>query len=139
MGVEVGLIFGIIISVLNLFVPAARPKVCIYVEKVRLSNSIELISLVLFKQISEDEHKIHVQPSAGISYPGIDHIRERVNRAVIDTKAQFTVSIDFSKVSRLDYTSIRGIESLVKDLKKQNVKIEIVNLGEKYRNKLDIY
>lgn len=34
MGVEVGLIFGIVISVLNLFIPAARPKVVIYVEKV---------------------------------------------------------------------------------------------------------
>lgn len=96
-------------------------------------------SIHLSTQIDDENHKIFVQPSAVIAYPGIDYIRERVNRAVIETKARFTVTIDFSKISRLDYTSIRGIESLVKDLKKQNVGVELINLNEKYRNKLDIF
>jgi anti-anti-sigma regulatory factor len=72
---------------------------------------------------------------SNISYPGIDFIREKINRAVIETKGNFSVKIDFSKIPSLDYTSIRGIESLTKDLKKQNIKLELLNLNRKCKNK----
>lgn len=74
---------------------------------------------------------IFVEILSNISYPGIDFIREKINHAVIETKGSFHLKIDFSKVTNLDYTSIKGFQSLSKDLQKQNLKIEFINMNRK--------
>jgi anti-anti-sigma regulatory factor len=77
-----------------------------------------------------------VKPSSGLDFPGVDYIREQINRALISTDSSLSVTLDFSQVSTLDFTSIKGIETLKKDLKKQNQRLILINLDEKLEAKM---
>lgn len=104
---------------MDILYKAARPKTSIYIEK------------------AKGEEGIYVKPSSGLHFPGVDNIREQVNRAVISTDASLPVTLDFSHVSTLDYTSIRGINLLSKDMKKQNQSLTFVNINKKLEKKLN--
>ena len=84
-----------------------------------------------------DRQCIYLKPSSGLSFPGIDYLREKINRALIATDFKFPVILDCSRVSTLDYTSLKGVQSLIKDLKKQNQTLTLINLDDKLMKKLD--
>jgi anti-anti-sigma regulatory factor len=70
-------------------------------------------------------------PSSGLDFPGVDFLREQINRSLIMTDFKLPVVVDCSRISTLDYTSVKGIEALMKDLRKQNQTMTLVNLDEK--------
>lgn len=55
---------------------------------------------------------------------------------MIGTDFKYAVTLDCSRISTLDYTSLKGIEALIKDLKNQNQSLSIINLDEQLENKL---
>lgn len=77
-----------------------------------------------------------MKPSSGLDFPGVDHLREQINRALIETDFKLQVILDCARIATLDYTSMKGIESLVKDLKKQKQTLTLLNLDEKLGKKL---
>ena len=79
-----------------------------------------------------------MRPAEGIFFPGIDNLREKINITAIKTNFKFPVTIDLIKISSVDYTSLKGIESIVKDLKKQNLDVKFVNVDEKIQRRLDL-
>jgi SulP family sulfate permease len=117
-GVEAGLLVGIILSVVNIFLKAARPSVLIYVER------------------AKDHQHIYVRPSSGIFFPGIDNLREQINIAMVKTDFKYPIVLDLVKISSIDYTSLKGIESIVKDLRKFNLAVKFVNADEKLQRRL---
>lgn len=85
----------------------------------------------------KDQHSIYVKPSSGLDFPGVDHLREQINRALIETDYELQVILDCARIATLDYTSLKGIESLIKDLKKQKQTLTLLNLDEKLEAKLN--
>lgn len=79
-----------------------------------------------------------MKPSSGLAFPGVDHIRQQVNHALIKTNSALPVTFDFSQISTLDYTAIKGIESLAKDLEKQNLNLILINIDENLEQKLNL-
>lgn len=120
-GVEMGLILGIILSIVNIFLKAARPKLLIYVE---ISKS--------------HGERIYAKPSSGIFFPGIDYLREQINIALIKTDFKYPVVIDLAKISSIDYTSLKGFEAIVNDLKKFNLSVNFINVDENLERRLCI-
>jgi MFS superfamily sulfate permease-like transporter len=120
-GVEIGLILGILLSVFNIFLKAARPKLLIYVEKSQMYGE-----------------RIYAKPSSGIFFPGIDHLREQINIALIQTDFKYPVVIDLAKISSIDYTSLKGFEAIVNDLKKFNLNVNFINAEENLERRLCI-
>ena len=86
----------------------------------------------------KDEQIIYVRPSEGIFFPGIDSLREKINITLIKTDYKYPVVLDLIKISSVDYTSLQGIESIIKDLKKQNLTVTFVNVDEKIQRRLNL-
>jgi anti-anti-sigma regulatory factor len=78
-----------------------------------------------------DQNCIHLMPSSGLDFPGVDFLREKISRSLIMTDFKLPVVVDFSRISTLDYTSLKGIESLMKDMKRQNQTLTLVNVDAK--------
>lgn len=57
---------------------------------------------------------------------------------MISTDSSLPVVLDFSRVSSLDYTSIKGIKSLTKDLKERNQSLTLLNIDEKLKKKMNL-
>jgi sodium-independent sulfate anion transporter 11 len=117
-GVETGLILGIVLSAFNILVKSARPRVIIYVQR------------------SQNDQHIYVKPSSGIFFPGIDYIREQINIALIKTNFKYSVIMDLAKISSVDFTSLQGFEAIVKDLKKFNLNVKFINVDENLQRRL---
>jgi MFS superfamily sulfate permease-like transporter len=135
------LLFGVALSILSILYKAARPKTSVYFETVSFyfeENNLKFtIKIHSIPQV-KDQQCIYVKPSSGLDFPGVDFVRERVNRAVIATDSSLPVALDFARISTLDYTSIKGIESLTKDLEKQNQSLTLLNVDEKLEKKMKL-
>lgn len=55
---------------------------------------------------------------------------------MISTDFKLPVTIDCSKISTFDYSSLKGIESLTKDLKKRNQTLSLINVDEVLEKKM---
>jgi anti-anti-sigma regulatory factor len=64
-------------------------------------------------------------------------LREKINITLVKTDFKLPIIFDLVKISSIDYTSLKGIEAIVKDLKKFNLKITFVNVDEKIQKRLD--
>lgn len=141
-GIEPGLMIGILLSVINIFLKAARPKVMIYVDKVRIflmvifNLNFENIFTVILKFQSRENPHIYVRPSSGIFFPGIDNLRQQINIAMVKTDFKYPIIFDLVKISSIDYTSLRGLESIIKDLKNFNLIVKFINVDEKIQRRL---
>lgn len=100
-GVELGLLFGIVLNIMHLLFMWARPETLLKIDEL------------------EGMQYIRVTPNVGMFFPGIDHLRERANQASEAAEYAIPVVIDCSKFTGLDYTSAQGICGLAADLAKQ--------------------
>lgn len=109
-GVELGLLFGVILNIMHLLYMWARPVTQLKIDEV------------------DGMQYIRITPNLGMFFPGIDHLRERANMASESAEYQVPVLIDCSKFTGLDYTSAQGICGLATDLGKQRQVLILHNL-----------
>lgn len=53
--------------------------------------------------------------SLGVTYPGIDYLRQAMNKIGIQNKEIQVAVLDCSHISSLDYTAMKGLESITAD------------------------
>lgn len=111
-GVELGLLFGIALNILHLLYMWARPETILKIDEI---DNIQYIRII---------------PNVGMFFPGIDHLRQKVNKASEAAEYNVPVVMDCSKFTGLDYTSAQGICGLAKDLAKQKQILILQNLDE---------
>ncbi|CAO1390818.1 unnamed protein product [Diamesa tonsa] len=119
LGVEVGLMFGIALSVLYILFLWARPKTVVKIEKHNHQNIIR------------------VCPNGGLLFPGIDNLREQISRASIETDYKVPIILDCCKISRLDYTAVKGLENLAGEMIKHKQTLILQNMDLKLQKCLD--
>jgi hypothetical protein len=116
----------------------ARPEIKIEMIEVSKKIIIRLKVFVFNFQLKFDNTSyIRVSPKIGIFYPGIDNLREKITQILIEKDYKFSVIIDCSTICGLDYTAIKGIDVLVKDLFEKNHVIILQNLDFKLQKKID--
>uniref|UniRef100_A0A8D8HHA0 Sodium-independent sulfate anion transporter n=2 Tax=Culex pipiens TaxID=7175 RepID=A0A8D8HHA0_CULPI len=107
-GVEVGLLFGIFISVVGLLRTWVRPEIA--------QNSIERAGTRYVK----------LSPETGLFFPAVDFLRTKVIQ--VATEQQVPVVVDCSTVIGLDHTSAKGLKMLADELGKIKQQLVLLNL-----------
>lgn len=85
--VEIGLMCGIVLNILHLIFMWARPETVVRIDEL------------------DGMQYIHIIPNVGMFFPGIDHLRETVNKAAAAAEYKVPAVIDCTKFNGLDYTS----------------------------------
>nr|XP_029709679.1 sodium-independent sulfate anion transporter-like isoform X2 [Aedes albopictus] len=112
-GVEVGLLFGIFISVIGLLKVWVRPGI--------QQDSIE----------KQGHRYVKLSPETGIFFPAVDFLRTKVIE--VANEQQVPIVVDCSGVIGLDHTSTKGMKELAGELKKVNQKLILLNLKPSLR------
>lgn len=86
-GVEIGLLVGVALNILHLLYMWARPNTIVKIAEL------------------DNMQYIKVVPNVGMFFPGIDHLREKVNKASRAAEYKVPVVVDCIKFNGLDYTS----------------------------------
>ncbi|XP_001867496.2 sodium-independent sulfate anion transporter isoform X2 [Culex quinquefasciatus] len=107
-GVEVGLLFGIFISVVGLLRTWVRPEIA--------QNSMERAGTRYVK----------LSPETGLFFPAVDFLRTKVIQ--VATEQQVPVVVDCSTVIGLDHTSAKGLKMLADELGKIKQQLVLLNL-----------
>ncbi|XP_062547505.1 sodium-independent sulfate anion transporter isoform X2 [Armigeres subalbatus] len=107
-GVEVGLVFGVLISIAGLLKVWARPEL--------QQESIEKQGLRYVK----------LSPETGIFFPSVDFLRTKVIK--VANEQQVPIVVDCSSVIGLDHTSTKGMKDLANELEKVKQKLILLNL-----------
>ncbi|KAG4067313.1 hypothetical protein HA402_000304 [Bradysia odoriphaga] len=115
-GVEIGLLFGVVLNVLHLLYMWARPETTVTAEDI------------------DNMQYIHVTLNIGMFFPGIDHLRQMVNKALYAADFKVPVVIECIKITGLDYTAAQGLCSLAKDLKEHRQVLVLQNLDTKLQS-----
>ncbi|RZF32772.1 hypothetical protein LSTR_LSTR009881, partial [Laodelphax striatellus] len=112
LGVEVGLLIGIIVDLAFLLYHSARPSI-----------SVERI-------VDTSGSYWMVVPRGSLLYPAVDHVRSRIFHKTfskteegIQTK---TIVIDCSHISRIDFTAAQGLQSMLNDIKNQHMQLVLL-------------
>lgn len=84
---EIGLLCGVVLNVLNLLYMWARPETTLKIEEI------------------DNMQYIQVTPNIGMFFPGIDHLRQMVNKALFAADFKVPVVIECIKFTGLDYTA----------------------------------
>lgn len=86
-GIEMGLMFGIVLNILQLMYTWARPDILLEMHTIA------------------DVPYLRVTPNIGMLFPGIDHLREMVIKANAAMKSRQPVVIDCGKFTRFDHSA----------------------------------
>lgn len=79
--------FGVVLNVLHLLYMWARPQTTVKIEEI------------------DSMQYIHVSPNIGMFFPGIDHLRHLVTKALVAADFKLPVVIECIKLTGLDYTA----------------------------------
>ncbi|XP_058840157.1 sodium-independent sulfate anion transporter isoform X2 [Topomyia yanbarensis] len=107
-GVELGLLFGILISIVGLLK--------VYVRPVIQQTSVE----------QRGFRYIKLAPEMGLFFPAVDFLRTNVIK--VATEQQVPVVIDCTAVIGLDHTSVKGLKELARELDQVKQKLILLNL-----------
>ncbi|GLV44590.1 Epidermal stripes and patches [Carabus blaptoides fortunei] len=100
LGVELGILVGIAIDLLFMLYYSARPQM-----------QVEAISI----QNEEGLNFSTLKPEGAVLFPAVEHMRRAISKASESSKV---IVIDCVYVTRVDYTTGKGINDAVSDIKK---------------------
>ncbi|XP_055299974.1 sodium-independent sulfate anion transporter-like isoform X3 [Sitodiplosis mosellana] len=109
-GVEIGLLCGVVLNILHLLFMWARPETVVKIDEL------------------DNMQYIRIVPNVGMFFPGIDHLRETVNKAASAAEYKVPAVVDCTKFNGLDYTSAQGIIGLADDLHRKKQVLILQNL-----------
>ncbi|XP_058444794.1 sodium-independent sulfate anion transporter-like isoform X2 [Malaya genurostris] len=107
-GVELGLLFGVLISVVGLLKVYVRPSI--------QQTSVE----------QRGFRYIKLAPEMGLYFPAVDFLRTSVIK--VATEQQVPVVIDCTAVIGLDHTSTKGLKELARELDQVKQRLILLNL-----------
>uniref|UniRef100_A0A8C5RDM9 Solute carrier family 26 member 11 n=1 Tax=Leptobrachium leishanense TaxID=445787 RepID=A0A8C5RDM9_9ANUR len=98
--IQYGILAGIIVSVILLCYPVARPEI-----KVLESEGLTL------------------QLMSGLSFPAMEHLRDTVHEKVLTVSAPCSVTLDFTRVNMMDYSVVVGLRDLLLEFEAQGLSL----------------
>lgn len=113
-GFEYGILLGVVVSLLILLYPWARPQ----------------ITITPYER-QEQEQKVNiliVKIAMGLTFPGVEHLQEKIIAKAFQKTCTSSVIVDFSSICKMDYTSATGIGQLVEDFAKKKAQLVFINI-----------
>ncbi|XP_055615206.1 sodium-independent sulfate anion transporter [Toxorhynchites rutilus septentrionalis] len=115
-GVEIGLLFGVFISLIGLLKVWVRPAI--------LMDTVD----------QQGGRYLKLKPETGIYFPVVDFLRTKVIK--VCNGQQIPVVIDCSSVVGFDHTSIEGLMELAKELRGMNQRLIFLNIAPALKERL---
>ncbi|XP_022188854.2 sodium-independent sulfate anion transporter [Nilaparvata lugens] len=116
LGVEVGLLIGILMDLAFLLYHTAKPS--INVERVVDTNCSYWM----------------VIPRGSLLYPAVDHVRSKIfNKTFSKTEEGIqtrTIVFDCSHISKIDFTAAQGLQDMLKDIRNQKMQLVLLYANE---------
>ncbi|XP_054284171.1 sodium-independent sulfate anion transporter-like [Macrosteles quadrilineatus] len=118
LGVEMGLLLGVICNVGHLIYVWARPHIAVSTRKVYLNHGV--MEYVL------------VAPSIGMFFPSVDVVSNHLLEAGLQQGGgRHPVVLDCTHFTSLDYTAAKALCTLMKDFNKRNQHLVLMNASPK--------
>ncbi|XP_061393915.1 sodium-independent sulfate anion transporter [Musca vetustissima] len=117
-GVEVGLLYGILLNMIFVLLRLGNPKV-----------------EVNLKQCDTVAY-VHVKPLSDVYFSGVDSIRTEIRSACILYRYDFPIVLDCSRFMLFDATFIEMLTAVAKEIAEQKQMFILQSLSEKYKSLL---
>ncbi|XP_039971366.1 sodium-independent sulfate anion transporter isoform X2 [Bactrocera tryoni] len=111
-GVEVGLLFGIVLNMIFVLLRLGNPKV-----------EVALMEC-------ENRNYIFVSPTSDVYYSGIEYIRDKINEACLLYRDDFPVVLDCRRFMQFDATFVDVISAVAKELRERDVLLVLFGISE---------
>uniref|UniRef100_A0A8D0DHI3 Sodium-independent sulfate anion transporter n=1 Tax=Salvator merianae TaxID=96440 RepID=A0A8D0DHI3_SALMN len=103
--VQYGIIAGVLVSIILLLYPVARPQIKILKHEVLL-----------------------IQPGSGLNFPAIEFLRDTMYKQVFSESRWHSVILDCSHVSSIDYTVVLGLSELLQEFQQRRQSLIFIGL-----------
>uniref|UniRef100_A0A1B0FAK2 SLC26A/SulP transporter domain-containing protein n=1 Tax=Glossina morsitans morsitans TaxID=37546 RepID=A0A1B0FAK2_GLOMM len=118
-GVEMGLLYGIILNMIFVLLRLGKPKL-----EVNLKKSDNLIY-------------VHIKPMSDIYYTGVEPIRTEIRSACVLYRNDFPIVLDCSRFMLFDTTFLEMLNAVAKDLRENNVLLILQFFPDKHKEFLN--
>ncbi|KAL9897197.1 sodium-independent sulfate anion transporter isoform 1-T1 [Glossina fuscipes fuscipes] len=118
-GVEMGLLYGIILNMIFVLLRLGKPKL-----EVNLKKCDNLIY-------------VHIKPMSDIYYTGVELIRTEIRSACFLYRNDFPIVLDCSRFMLFDSTFLEMLNAVAKDLRENNVLLILQFFPDKHKEFLN--
>ncbi|XP_053956602.1 sodium-independent sulfate anion transporter [Anastrepha ludens] len=112
-GVQMGLLFGIVLNMIFVLLRLGNPKV-----------EVTLMEC-------ENRNYVFVSPTSDVYYSGIEYIRDKINDACLLYRDDFPVVLDCRRFMQFDGTFVDVINAVAKELECRDVLLVLYGTNEK--------
>ncbi|XP_017849345.1 sodium-independent sulfate anion transporter isoform X1 [Drosophila busckii] len=124
LGVELGLLFGILVSLVNVLLRLGNPHVDVALKQLLQCDT---------------EYYIHIKPNTDIFYTGVDTLRSEIRGACALYRFDFPLVVDCARFTQFDATFIEMLLAVANELEEQNVALILHRMSLKQQQLLPVH
>ncbi|XP_032593183.1 sodium-independent sulfate anion transporter isoform X2 [Drosophila grimshawi] len=119
-GVEMGLLFGIVVSMICILLRLGNPKIEVYLKQ------------------HEGNYYVHVVPQSDIYYTGADALRSEIRAACTLYRNDFPIVLHCGRFMQFDATFVEMLIAVAKELANDNVVLVLQHMSLKHQQILPV-
>ncbi|XP_064550331.1 sodium-independent sulfate anion transporter isoform X2 [Drosophila montana] len=119
-GVEMGLLFGIVVSMICILLRLGNPKIEVYLKQL------------------ESNYYVHVVPQSDIFYTGVDTLRSEMRSACLLYRNDFPIVLHCGRFMQFDATFVEMLMAVAKELARDNVLLVLQHMSLKQQQMLPV-
>lgn len=138
-GVELGLLFGIVVSMICILLRLGNPKVEISLKQV--SNGMLCPgdgAYSLFLPQRDSSYYVHVVPQSDIYYTGVDALRAEIRSACLLYRCDFPVVLECGRFMQFDATFVEMVMAVAKELANDDVLLVLQHMRLEHQQMLPV-
>ncbi|KAH8311895.1 hypothetical protein KR044_008516, partial [Drosophila immigrans] len=119
-GVEMGLLFGIVVSMICILLRLGNPKLDVSLKQ------------------QESSYYVHVVPQSDIFYTGADTLRSEIRSACLLYRCDFPIVLECSRFMQFDATFVEMLMAVAKELAADDVLLILQHMSLKHQQMLPV-
>lgn len=139
-GVELGLLFGIVVSMVFILLRLGNPKIEVTLKKVTFRD-FEINFPTKFPTLPlqhESTYYVHVVPQSDVYYTGVDTLRAELRSACSLYRNDFPVVLDCARFMQFDATFCEMLIAVAKEMAAHDVLLILQNMSLKVQQMLPV-
>ena len=125
MGMETGIITGVVLSLSALIYSSSRPH---YAVLGRLPSTTIYKNIDRFEEAEEEEGVLIIRPDARLYFGNQEYVREIIEKEVAARPETELIILDAVSISAMDSTAVEMMKSLQQDLLEEGIRMQMIGL-----------
>ncbi len=125
MGMETGIITGVVLSLSALIYSSSRPH---YAVLGRLPSTTIYKNIDRFEEAEEEEGVLIIRPDARLYFGNKEYVREIIEKEVAARPETELIILDAVSISAMDSTAVEMMKSLQQDLLEEGIRMQMIGL-----------